>query len=708
MHNSNIYSYITTQELLEQIIDVLTTLSKEEVVNVGIDFEGYVKDEYRLVSSGLDCYCNKLRLISINWIGNDGPTVVVELNTVDILPFLNLIKNNNRFIVWAHNATFEIRQIKHHYNIEMNNIYCSMVMFNTLYVSIGWRQSKLAIGSSLGSIMRHFAGVVMDKTLQTSDWSSPILSKAQLEYSAMDVNTKWLELCINVKESLISYYEQEYAFNLDQDAMRILAIVEYVGFNIDKVKMNSFIKELEQLSNDTKIKLARQLDQPLSVSLVEDEDGILQQSLTVSPIVTTIFNNPKKLGTIINSKFKVNLTALNAAIMKEFLSNQDDDEDEEDTDDVDLEMISNKQDAKEVINTFIVYKRQEKLITEISKYNSIVSPITGALHATTNPVGAGTGRMSSSSSIIVGDKKFKMNLQQVIARGNYDIRSGFIARQDYVIAGIDFSSQEVLTAMAYAKDEAGLAPFYQKKKQLYLLDNNGNQILNKKGKPVEDPYTDPHTVAAMGLCPALKNYPAELIREMAEGNHKNFKYTYNNKDLLYLDVYNKSINDLQTYLGCSIEEATNIINILSSIPSSTDFRFQGKILNFSVIYGKTEQGLSEDLKCSVEDAAKVLHSYFSQFFKLKEWLDNSAKEAIRCKRIRLPTGRWLWVDESNSKGNDASAQRKGPNGYVQGFCADQLKVTLPYVRKYLEEVNNRYKVRNCIVALVHSPYHCAL
>jgi len=323
-------------------------------------------------------------------------------------------------------------------------------------------------------------------------------------------------------------------------------------------------------------------------------------------------------------------------------------------------------------------------------------------------VGAGTGRMSSSSSIIVGDKKFKMNLQQVIARGNYDIRSGFIARQDYVIAGIDFSSQEVLTAMAYAKDEAGLAPFYQKKKQLYLLDNNGNQILNKKGKPVEDPYTDPHTVAAMGLCPALKNYPAELIREMAEGNHKNFKYTYNNKDLLYLDVYNKSINDLQTYLGCSIEEATNIINILSSIPSSTDFRFQGKILNFSVIYGKTEQGLSEDLKCSVEDAAKVLHSYFSQFFKLKEWLDNSAKEAIRCKRIRLPTGRWLWVDESNSKGNDASAQRKGPNGYVQGFCADQLKVTLPYVRKYLEEVNNRYKVRNCIVALVHSPYHCAL
>ena len=77
-----------------------------------------------------------------------------------------------------------------------------------------------------------------------------------------------------------------------------------------------------------------------------------------------------------------------------------------------------------------------------------------------------------------------MNLQQVIARGNYDIRSGYIARDNYVIAGIDFSSQEVLTAMAYAKDEAGLAPFYEKKRQPYLLDSGGNKILNKKGKPV--------------------------------------------------------------------------------------------------------------------------------------------------------------------------------------------------------------------------------
>lgn len=38
---------------------------------------------------------------------------------------------------------------------------------------------------------------------------------------------------------------------------------------------------------------------------------------------------------------------------------------------------------------------------------------------------------------------------------------------------------------------------------------------------------------------------------------------------------------------------------------------------------------------------------------------------------------------------------------LQGFCADQLKVTLPYVRSYLEEVNNKYKIRNNIVALIH-------
>lgn len=700
-HRNNNYSYITTNlELQAYVINTLATLSINNIVNVGIDFETYVKEEFRLVSSGIDPYCNKLRLISINWIGNDNPPIVIELNTVDITPLLLLLSDSSKFIVWAHNAAFEIRQIKHHYNLELTNIYCSMVMFNTLYVSIGWRQGKL-IGAGLGPIMRHFAGVVMSKELQTSDWSSPLLSKEQLEYSARDVSSEWLNLILNVKQSLIENYDEEYAFKLDQEAMRILAIVEYVGFVIDKDKMVGFINELEQLSNDTKISLAKQLDLPLAIELKEDDEGVLQQFMSVSPIVTTVFNNPKKLASVINNKFKVNLTALNAVIMKEFLTSNNDEEDESDDDDLNVDNITSKSEAKEAINTLITYKKQEKLITEISKYNSIVNPISGALHATTNPVGAGTGRMSSSSNIIVGDKKYKMNLQQVIARGNYDIRSGYIARDNYVIAGIDFTAQEVLTAMAYAKDEAGLAPFYQKKKQLYLLDSNGNQILNKKGKPVEDPYTDPHTVAAMGLCPALKLYPSEVIRDMAEKGHKKFNYKYKDKNLTYIDVYNKDTISIQLLLNCSFEEAQHISDLINESDYDVDFRFQGKILNFSVIYGKTEQGLSNDLKCSVEEAGKILTSYFNQFYKLKEWLDNSAREAIKCKRIRLPTSRYLWVDESNSKGNDASAQRKGPNGYVQGFCADQLKVTLPVIKTYLEDINNRYKVRNNIVALVH-------
>ena len=96
-----------------------------------------------------------------------------------------------------------------------------------------------------------------------------------------------------------------------------------------------------------------------------------------------------------------------------------------------------------------------------------------------------------------------------------------------------------------------------------------------------------------------------------------------------------------------------------------DYRFQGKILNFSVIYGKTEQGLSDDLKCSVEEAAKVLSSYFKTYYKLKEWLDKSARDGVKCKRIRLPTNRWVFIDESNSKGDSSAAQRKAPNAFVK-------------------------------------------
>lgn len=614
MHKNsyNNYSYITKQEsLLEAVIQPLIDLSCNSVVNVGIDFETYVKDEYKLVSSALDPYCNRVRLLSINW---GVAPIVIDLHTVDIKDLLILLSDSGKFIVWAHNAAFEIKQIKHHYNLELSNIYCSMVLFNTLYVAIGWRQGK-SIGASLEAIMRHFAGVEVDKELQLSDWSSPILSKEQIKYSALDVSNQWLDLIVSVKESIVDDYDMEYAFNLDQEAMRILAIVEYTGFVIDTNKMTSFINELEQLSNNTKISLAKMLEQPLSVDLKEDDQGVLQQYLSVSPIVTKLFNNPKKLASLINSKYKVNLTALNAVIMKEFLSESDDEEDDDDTDNLSIDNITNKQEAKQVIQTLITYKRQEKLITEISKYKSIVNPITGALHATTNPVGAGTGRMSSASNIIVGDKKYKMNLQQVIARGNYDVRSGYIARPGYVIAGIDFSSQEVLTAMAYAKDEAGLAPFYEKKKTPYLLDSNGVVMLDSGGEPIENPYTDPHLNAALGLCPALSSYAPDIILKKSKGDH-----------------------------------------------DGIDYRYRGKIINFSIIYGKTEQGFAEDLKCSVDEAEKIINNYFTKYFKLKEWLDKTSKEAVRCKRIRIPTTRYLFVDEMNSKGLDAAANRKGPNG----------------------------------------------
>ena len=182
MHNrNNKYSYITKQEeLIEFVINTLLTLSTDQVINVGIDFESYVKEEYRLVSSGLDSYCNKLRLMSINWTFNDNCPIVIELNTVDIKHLLQMLSDSSRFVVWAHNAAFEIRQIKHHYDLELDNIFCSMVLFNTLYVSTGWKQGK-AIGSGLAAVMRHFANVELDKELQMSDWSNPNLSIQQLE-----------------------------------------------------------------------------------------------------------------------------------------------------------------------------------------------------------------------------------------------------------------------------------------------------------------------------------------------------------------------------------------------------------------------------------------------------------------------------------------------------------------------------------------------
>lgn len=99
------------------------------------------------------------------------------------------------------------------------------------------------------------------------------------------------------------------------------------------------------------------------------------------------------------------------------------------------------------LNVYCEYKDVEKLLSGfLKKIPKALEPKTNAVHTNFNPIGAKTGRFSSSHPI------HKINLQQIPSK-NKDIRKIFKARDGHVFVGSDFSQIEPRILASISQDE---------------------------------------------------------------------------------------------------------------------------------------------------------------------------------------------------------------------------------------------------------------
>lgn len=100
------------------------------------------------------------------------------------------------------------------------------------------------------------------------------------------------------------------------------------------------------------------------------------------------------------------------------------------------------------LETYCEYKDVEKLLSGfLKKIPNAREPKTNAVHTNFNPIGAKTGRFSSSHPI------HKINLQQIPSK-NKDIRKIFKARDGHVFVGSDFSQIEPRILASISQDES--------------------------------------------------------------------------------------------------------------------------------------------------------------------------------------------------------------------------------------------------------------
>ena len=116
-------------------------------------------------------------------------------------------------------------------------------------------------------------------------------------------------------------------------------------------------------------------------------------------------------------------------------------------------------------------------------------------------------------------------------------------------------------------------------------------------------------------------------------------------------------------------------------------RSRCKMVNFGIIYGISPFGLSQRLGIPRRDAAMLIDSYFREYPRVKEFMENAVAAARATGYATTLTGRRRALRDIDSRNAPArqAAERDAVNTPVQGTAADLMKIAMVRVARALGE-----------------------
>ena len=200
--------------------------------------------------------------------------------------------------------------------------------------------------------------------------------------------------------------------------------------------------------------------------------------------------------------------------------------------------------------------------------------------------------------------------------------------------------------------------------------------------------------------PNLQNIPnkteiGQKIREffIADTNHKFVISDYSQIELRVLAHLSsdKNMLDILSSINSDIhtETASRIFEV--SLESVTkDMRRKAKEVNFGLIYGMEAFGLSKSLGISKNESQSLIDAYFSQFPKIKGFLDTIVSDAEHDGYTKTLYGRKRNIKELSSSNFQLKAMGKriAMNAPIQGTAADIMKVAMLKVQSKISSIKS--------------------
>ena len=119
---------------------------------------------------------------------------------------------------------------------------------------------------------------------------------------------------------------------------------------------------------------------------------------------------------------------------------------------------------------------------------------------------------------------------------------------------------------------------------------------------------------------------------------------------------------------------------------TADMRRVAKVLNFGVAYGVSAYGISQQTDLSLEEGRDFIESYFGRYPGVKEYLDETKRQAREKGYVETLLGRRRYIPEVHSS-NPAirqGAEREAINMPVQGTAAEIQKLAMIGVARRME------------------------
>jgi DNA polymerase I len=126
-----------------------------------------------------------------------------------------------------------------------------------------------------------------------------------------------------------------------------------------------------------------------------------------------------------------------------------------------------------------------------------------------------------------------------------------------------------------------------------------------------------------------------------------------------------------------------------------EMRSQAKSANFGIIYGISSFGLAQNLNISRSEAKQLIDGYFASYPKVKEFMDQSIKQAREKGYVETLLNRRRQLPEINSNNQMVRgfAERNAINAPIQGTAADIIKIAM--IR-----IQNRFKQEKLVSKMI--------